>query len=102
MNLVDLDFYSDVILLDGQEYDVSSGILNKYSKAVSIININEADEKRIELAKMVDYFICSKRFASKIPNINDNDLSEIYYQLNKIFNKNSIITSEENGCLVLV
>ena len=70
MREFELDFKPDIILLDGQEYEMSKLLLKKYPKAVSIIDAGRPTEKIIELAGMVDYLVCSKEFAETITNIN--------------------------------
>lgn len=99
-----LDFEPDIILIDGQEYEISKKILKKYTNAISIIDASIFNEKIIELASLTDFLICSLDFAEKVTNIkfdinNVQTISSIYTKLKTIFNNKIIITLEENGAL---
>lgn len=99
-----LDFEPDIILIDGQEYEISKKILKKYPKSISIIDAGRANEKIIELSGLVDFLVCSSEFAQKATNIkmNYNDIksiSSIYNKMKKFFNNKIIITLEEHGAL---
>ncbi len=100
----DLEFEPDIILIDGQEYDISKKLLKKYSNAISVIDAGIYNEKTIELASLTDFLICSLDFAEKTTNIkfdlnNIQTISSIYTKLKAIFNNKIIITLGENGTL---
>lgn len=104
MKEFDLGFEPDVILLDGQEYEMSKLILKKYPKAVSIIDAGRVTEEILELSGMVDYLICSKNFAEEITKIlidlkNINTISSLYLKLKQTFNNQIIVTLENTGAL---
>lgn len=104
MNEVELDFEPDIILIDGQEPELSKKILNKYPKAISVIDAGRDKKEVIELAHMVNYLVCSKEFAEKVTglkidyNINES-LKNIYLALETMFKNNVVITLEDKGCL---
>lgn len=102
MNDIELDFTPDIILFDGQEIDITNKLLDKYPNAISIIDAGRPTEKIIEIAKRVNYLVCSKEFAEAVSNIiiNTNDnLSEVYNYMKEEFKNEVIITLEEQGCL---
>lgn len=98
----DIDFEPDVILVDGQEYDMSVKFINKYPNAISIIDAGRPKERIIELSKMVDYVVCSKEFAeelTKIKIIDSNSQVEAYKKMDSIFKGNIVITLESKGAV---
>src|SRR5574344_45205 len=104
MHDIDIDFIPDIILVDGQEPELSRKMILKYPNAISVIDAGRDKEEVIELAKIVDYLVCSKDFAQSLSKvkIDYNDFStevEAYTKLEKIFHKNIIVTLEQNGCL---
>lgn len=99
-----LDFNPDVILIDGQEYNMSALVLEKYPSAISIMDASRINDDVIELSKKVDYLICSKQFAEEISGIkidynNPSTIKNIYLQLKQNFKNNIIVTLEEKGVL---
>jgi len=103
MNSFMLDFSPDIILIDGQEYERSIEILNKYPKDISIIDAGRDTKEIVSLSKIVKWLICSKTFAEKITNIkfehNQKSINDLYTKMKKIFKNEIIITLEEDGCL---
>jgi sugar/nucleoside kinase (ribokinase family) len=104
MQPIELDFEPDVILIDGQEYEISKEILNKYPNAISIIDAGRPKPEIIELSKMVKYLVCSKEFAETITNIkidyeNQQTLIDLYQKMKEIFNNTIVVTLEAKGCL---
>ena len=103
MQQFDLDFQPDVILIDGQEYQRSVEILNKFPNAISIIDAGRDRKEVIELCKMVNWIVCSKDFAEKVTDLNVDynnieTIKNIYDKLKKIFQKEIVITLEDKGC----
>ena len=99
-----LDFIPDVILIDGQEYQMSKDILTKYPDALTIIDAGRDTNEVIELCKMVKWVACSKDFAEKVTDIKINyddfeTLKSIYSKLKEIFKNEVVITLEDKGCL---
>lgn len=104
MSGLNLNFSPDVILIDGQEYDISKQVLSEYPNAISIIDAGRPTPKIIELSKMVNYLVCSKEFAEEVSGIaidyNDNQtLIDLYSKMKQIFKNTIVVTLEKKGCL---
>lgn len=103
MTDIELDFEPDIILMDGQECEISKKLIEKYPKAISIIDAGRSRKEIIELSKMVTYLVCSKEFAENVSEMKfDKDYSnknEIYNKLESIFDNTIVITLESDGCL---
>ena len=104
MNKFELDFDPDVILIDGQEYEMSKYLLNKYPNSLTIIDAGRDTSEVIELCKMVKWVACSKDFAEKVTNMEINydnfeTLKNVYSKLKELFKNEVVITLEDNGCL---
>ena len=97
MSNFNLDFIPDIILIDGQEYEMSKYLLDQYPDSISIIDAGRYTDNIVKLSKKVNWLICSKEFATKVTNIED-DINLIYNKMKEIFNNNIIITLEEKGC----
>lgn len=94
----------DIILIDGQEIERSKEVLAKYPNAISVIDAGRAKDEIIELAKLVNYTVCSKEFAEvvtemKIDYEKPNTLVALYRKLEQILKNNIVITLESKGCL---
>lgn len=94
----------DVILIDGQEYEISKQILGEHPKAISIIDAGRAVPNVIELCKMVKYVACSKDFAEQVSGIKIcydqfETLQQAFLKLEEMFQNHIIITLESNGSL---
>ena len=100
MSGLNLNFSPDVILIDGQEYDISKQVLSEYPNAISIIDAGRPTPKIIELSKMVNYLVCSKEFAEEVSGIaidyNDNQtLIDLYSKMKQIFKNTIVVTLEK-------
>ena len=94
----------DIILIDGQEYELSKKVLKQYPKAISIIDAGRPVPEVIELAHMVNYLVCSHEFAEemtglKLKNANKETLEACYFKMKEIFQNEIIITLESTGSL---
>ena len=94
----------DIILIDGQEYELSKKVLKQYPKAISIIDAGRPVPEVIELAHMVNYLVCSHEFAEemtglKLKNANKETLEACYFKMKEIFRNEIIITLESTGSL---
>ena len=94
----------DIILIDGHEYEASKKMLETYPQAISIIDAGRCKREVIELAKMVNYVVCSKEFAEEVTGLKINyedkiSLAHIYRKMEEIFKGNIVITLEDKGCL---
>lgn len=104
MNLTKLNFVPDVIVIDGQEAEMANYILDKFPDAISIIDAGRTNPEIVELAKKVDYMVCSKEFAEEMSGIDINyddprTLMDVYTKMEKIFPNNIVVTLEEHGCM---
>lgn len=104
MKPVKINFTPDIILVDGQEIELSKSMIEKYSDAISIIDAGRSTEEIIDLCHIVDYVVCSKEFAENVSQKkfdyqNKYTLVEIYQTLENMFQTNIIITLESQGCL---
>lgn len=97
----DIDFIPDIILVDGQEYELSLKMINKYKNAISVIDAGRSCKEVVDLSSRVDYLICSKKYAEDETKIlfNDNNMEEIYHKLEEKYHNNIIVTLESKGCL---
>lgn len=94
----------DIILIDGQEYELSKKILKQYPKAISIIDAGRPVPEVIELAHMVNYLVCSHEFAEEmtglsLKNASKETLEACYLKMKEIFQNEIIITLESTGSL---
>lgn len=104
MSGLNLNFTPDVILIDGQEYEISKQVLRAYPNAISIIDAGRATPEIIELSKMVNYLVCSKRFAEEVTGIkidydNKETIVNLYNKLKEMFKNTIVVTLEKKGCL---
>ena len=98
-----LDFEPNVILIDGQEYERSLEVLEKYPDALTIIDAGRARPEIIHLCKLVKWVACSKDFAEEVTGIdvdytNMATIKEIYKKLKSLFGNEIVITLEDKGC----
>ncbi len=98
-----LDFEPNVILIDGQEYERSLEVLEKYPDALTIIDAGRARPEVIHLCKLVKWVACSKDFAEEVTGIdvdynNIATIKEIYKKLKSLFGNEIVITLEDKGC----
>jgi sulfofructose kinase len=101
---VELDFEPNIILVDGQEYELSKKMINKYKDAISVIDAGRATKEVIELSKMVDYVVCSFDFAKEVAKMDVNlekpdTVANMYNKLSKIFKGTIVVTLESKGSL---
>lgn len=104
MKDLELDFEPDIIYLDGYESTLSLKMLKKYSKAISVLDAGKEKKEILELAKCVNYVVCSKGFAESVSGLkfdfeNKKTLVEIFQKLESKFKGEIVVTLEENGVL---
>ena len=102
-----LDIKPDVILIDGQEFELSMNMIKENKEAISIIDAGRNTPEVIELCKNVNYIACSKKFAESVTNIkidfkNTDTFTQVFGKLMELFpNKKYVITLEEKGSIFL-
>lgn len=107
MEPVDIDDEFDFILFDGYEKDFSLELINKNPKAVTVLDAGSLKEATLELAKIVDYVVCSHDFAEELSKVkitydNFDSIVEAYQSIKKIIKGEVIITLEEVGCFTCI
>lgn len=99
------NFNADVIFTDGKEYSATINALNKFPKAISIIDAGRVDSNLLELCKYMKYIVCSKGFAEAVSGVkidfnNSSSLVQVYKKLKDRYpNNNIIVTLEEMGAM---
>ena len=100
MSDIDIDFEPDIILVDGQEPELSTKLINKYPNAISVIDAGRPTEEIIELCKKIDYVVCSKEFAEAIADRKfGTDDDKICQSLENEFKGQIVVTLEDKGCV---
>lgn len=100
------DLKADIILTDGQELKASIEAIENNPKAISVLDAGSLKDENIELAKRVNYLVCSKQFAEEFTKLkvdfnNPDSIRNIYTIMTKEFHNNIVITLESKGCLYL-
>ena len=103
MDLQDIDDEFDFILFDGYEKDFAIEIIRKNPNATTILDAGSLKEATLELAKVVDYVVCSHDFAEDLSKVkidyeDFDSIVEAYQELKKQIKGNIIITLESYGC----
>ena len=104
MSYVDIDIKPDVILMDGNEYQLSKKVMEKFPTAITIMDAGRYSEEFFELSKMVNHVVCSRDFAEAVSGITvdyskPETLLEMYAELENIYSGNVVVTLEDKGCL---
>ena len=104
MHSINLNFKPDIILLDGQEYEVSNKLLDEYKDTISIIDAGRVTDEIVDLCSKVNYIVCSFDFATSITGIKAKyddkfSLIKLYRKLDQMYKAIVVVTLEEHGCL---
>ena len=99
---LDLNIKPDVILVDGEELEISKRVLIDNSTCISVLDAGNLKEPIVELCKYVKYLVCSKDFAEEYTNkkidcSDINTLIEIHKELSDEFKNTVVITLEGYG-----
>ncbi len=99
----EINVKADLILVDGQELEASKKAMENNKNAITVIDAGRVKKETVELAKLVDYVICSSDFAEEYTGIkidlkDSKCLENIFSKLTSEF-KNVIITVEDKGAL---
>lgn len=94
----------DVILSDGHEDEISIELIRKYPEAVSVIDAGTCRETTMNVAKHVDYLVCSEDFArqytGKAVDLDDwEGCKKIFREVKAINHKTAVITLGDKGLL---
>ncbi len=97
----DYSISPDVIFSDGKEYSATINALNKFPKAISIVDAGRVNRDLLELCKYVKYIVCSKGFAETVSGLkidynNSISLVNVYKKLKSKYPNNEIIVTLEN------
>lgn len=101
MNDVLVEWKPDLILVDGQEPEISEAVLKNNPNAISIIDAGRDRQEIRKLCRMVNYVVCSKEFAESVSNITiyeQDDLEHAFAKLEEEFKTTIVITLEATGC----
>lgn len=106
MKRIQLPFSPDMVLMDGEEYDVSKDLLEKYPAATFIMDAEKVTTEVLYLSRDCDYVICSKDFAEELTGMffdfNKTDIiTTVMKNVQREFKGNVIITLGEMGCLYI-
>lgn len=97
----------DVIMVDGNDFEVSKRILEENKDAISIIDAGSLKHGTDELCKLCDYVVCSNDFARDYTGISfiydDIDtLKRVYNKLEHDFGGVIVITLESYGAFTKI
>ena len=103
----EIDIKPDIILFDGNYFEMALDIIEKNPQAIKIIDAGNMREGIVEIAKRCDYVVCSNDFAREYTNINFDyqnmlKIEEVYDKLAKDFNGQVVITLEQLGSLTKI
>lgn len=98
------DIDVSVILSDGHEPEISVEAIHHYKEAISIIDAGTCRESTMQIAKEVDYLVCSEDFARQYTGMeinldNSKKTCEVFEKVEKINHKHAVITLGEKGLL---
>ena len=96
----------DVILVDGEEEEMSKKILLNNKDAVQIIDAGSFKPGTVNLCPYVDYLVCSKNFALDYTKLEYDgsieSLIKIHNKLTDDFHNTVVITLEDKGCFTKI
>lgn len=107
MKKTNIDIKPDILLIDGQEYELSMNVIKNNPDMISIIDAGRATEEIIDLCRNVNYIVCSKEFAEDVTGVkinfrDTNTFNDVFIKLIELFpNKNYVVTLEDKGSMFL-
>ena len=101
---IDYDITPDIILMDGENYNLSIKAIEKFPNSIKVMDAGKVTDKVTKLCSKSDYIICSKEFAELVTKIridfeDPNSFKLVLNKLNDMYKANIIITLENKGCL---
>ena len=102
-----IDLKPDVILVDGNDYELALKTILENKESISIIDAGSIKEGTIDLCKHVNYVVCSNDFAREYSKIDfsydDIDsLIKVHQKLENDFRNTVVITLESHGCFTMI
>ena len=99
---LELSIKPDVVLVDGEELEISKKVLIENKECLSVLDAGNLKDSIIELCKYVKYLVGSKDFAEeytgiKINTDDTNTLINAHKKLEEDFNNIVVITLEAAG-----
>ncbi len=104
----DFDFTPDLIFVDGYDAVQAKNLLDRFPKALSVLDASLITSSVIELCKKAKYAVCSKEFAENVAGTRidfqvPSTLVTVYQRLKKKFlNTEIVITLGEKGALYCI
>lgn len=95
LNNIKINIDPDIILIDGQEYELSKNVIAEKNATV-VIDAGRCTEEVISLCKLSDYIVCSYTFAKEYTK--KDNLDEIFEIMMKDFKGCVVVTLEADGC----
>ena len=96
----------DVILVDGEEEEMSKKVLLNNKDAIKIIDAGSFKPSTVALCPLVDYLVCSKNFALDYTKLEYDgsieSLIKIHNKLTEDFKNIVVITLEDKGCFTKI
>ena len=96
----------DVILVDGEEEEMSKKVLLNNKDAIKIIDAGSFKPSTVALCPLVDYLVCSKNFALDYTKLEYDgsieSLIKIHNKLTADFKNIIVITLEDKGCFTKI
>ena len=97
----------DVILLDGNDYEMSLKIVKNNPYAIKIIDAGNMKDGIVDLCQYCDYIVCSNDFAREYTKINFDYqnmdvIYDVYDRIAKDFSGKLVITLEHLGSLTKI
>lgn len=87
----------DIIYTDGKYYDLSKKIMEQAKDKITILDLEEINNKSLQLANLAKYVICSKTTINSLTK--EKNYIRMYQQIKKKFKNNLIITLGEDGAI---
>ena len=93
---INIGIKPDIILIDGQEFELSKQVIEDNPQAKVVIDAGRCIDKVIDLCKISDYIVCSKEFAEDYTK--SKNLDDMFNILKRDFSAEIVITLESDGC----
>lgn len=101
----DFDFQPDLIIVDGHDPYASKTTIERFPKAISVIDADRYTQEVVDICRKCKYIVCSLNFAVTATKMavdftNSATLASMYDELKKQFdNQIVVVTLENHGAL---